>query len=70
MLVFFSEAKRVLIDYIIQMHDQYISNICRECKNAHNFQIRNHKEKYEKAIDSIESVIDYLIDQDDHTSRY
>ena len=68
MLAFFYEAKRVLIDYIIQMHDQYISNICRECKNIHNVQMRKHKHKHEKAIDSIESVVDYLIDQDDFAS--
>lgn len=64
-LVFFSEAKKVLIDYLIQMHDQYISNICRECSRIHHEKIKRHKNKNEKAIDSIERVIDYLLDQDD-----
>ena len=30
MLLFLDESKKILMDYLIQLHDQYISNVCRE----------------------------------------
>lgn len=65
MLAFLSEAKRVLIDYIIQMHDQYISSICRECKHLHEEEMRQYKTRNEKAIDHLEKVTDYLLGQEE-----
>jgi len=65
MLAFFFEARKVLMDYLIEMHDQYISNICRECKNIHETKVKTYKNKNEKAIDRIEPVIDYLLEQED-----
>lgn len=64
MLAFLSKAKKVLTDYIIQMHDQYISNICRECRHMHEDELRQYKSKNEKAIDRLEKVSDYLLEQD------
>jgi hypothetical protein len=43
MLAFLAETKKILLDYIIQIHDQYISNICRECKNIHDDQLRRYR---------------------------
>jgi hypothetical protein len=65
MLAFFSEARKVLTDYLIEMHDQYISNICRECKHIHETKVKSYKNKNEKAIERIEPVIDYLLEQKD-----
>jgi len=64
-LAFIKEARKVLADYIIEMHDQYVSNICRECKNIHENQMRQFKSRNEKAIDCIEKLVDYLLCQED-----
>ncbi len=61
MMVFLMESKKNIIDYIIQMHDQYITNICRECKNIHEDRLKKYKRKNETALDIIECFIDYTL---------
>lgn len=61
MTLFLIESKKAIIDYIIQMHDQYISNIYRECKNIHESRLKKFKRRNERAIDSIERFIDYTV---------
>ncbi len=61
MIAFLCETKKILVDYIIQMHDQYISSICRECKHIHEEQIRQYRYKYDKAINQLISVVDKVL---------
>ncbi|OJW73008.1 MAG: hypothetical protein BGO68_05175 [Candidatus Amoebophilus sp. 36-38] len=61
MIGFLAETKKVLLDYIIQIHDQYISNICRECKNIHEDNLSQYKNKHEKAVEKIVLFIDELL---------
>ena len=61
MLAFLAETKKILLDYIIQIHDQYISNIFRECKNIHDDQLRQYRSKHEKAVEKIILFIDQLL---------
>ncbi|MDF2868011.1 MAG: tn3 transposase domain protein, partial [Gammaproteobacteria bacterium] len=63
MTAFLIESKKLLIDRLLQMHDQYISNICRECKHTYEEQIAQYRQKHDKAIDKIASVIDTLLEQ-------
>lgn len=68
MVLFLAESKKVLMDYLIQLHDQYISNICRECRNAHLKTLKLYKNKNERAIDKIERFIDFILAQEDDHS--
>lgn len=61
MAAFLSESRKILLDYILQMHDQYISNVIRECKNMNEEQIRQYRYKHDKAIDKFISVIDQIL---------
>lgn len=65
MLLFLSESKKVIMDYLIQLHDQYISNVCRECRNAHIKNLKLYKQKNERAIDRIERFIDFVLAQEE-----
>lgn len=65
MLLFLVESKKVMMDYLIQMHDQYVSNICRECRNAHMKKLKLYKNKNERAITQIEHFIDFVLSQED-----
>jgi len=68
MVLFLNESKKVVIDYLVQLHDQYISNICRECQNAHQKQLKLYKQKNERAIDKIELFVDFILAQkEDHS---
>lgn len=62
--IFLNESQKIILDYIIQMHDQYISNICRECKNKHELSLKKYKRRNERAIETIECFIDYILRQD------
>lgn len=64
MAVFLYESQKVLMDYLIQMHDQYISDISRECKHMHEKNLSGYKRKNEAAIGKIERFIDYVLWQD------
>lgn len=66
MVLFLHESKKVLMDYLIQLHDQYISNICRECRNLHMNKLKLYKQKNERAIDKIELFVDSVLTQDDN----
>ena len=61
MAAFLSESRKILLDYILQMHDQYISNVIRECKNINEEQIRQYRYKHDKAIDKFISVVDQIL---------
>ena len=39
MLCFLLESKKILLDYIVQMHDQYITDICRHSRHAYEVHI-------------------------------
>jgi TnpA family transposase len=65
MVIFLNESQKAIIDYLIQLHDQYISNICRECRNDHLKKLRLYKQKNERAIDKIERFIDFVLDLED-----
>lgn len=68
MVLFLDESKKVFMDYLIQLHDQYISNICRECRNTHLKNLKLYKHKNERAIDKIERFIDFVLAQEDDHS--
>lgn len=61
LLLFLDESKKVIMDYLIQLHDQYISNVCRECRNTHLKNLKLYKHKNERAIDKIERFIDFVL---------
>lgn len=65
MVAFLAESKKILLDYIIQIHDQYISDICRQCKNIHEDRLIQYRNNYDKGVDKIGFFIDQLIVHDE-----
>jgi TnpA family transposase len=62
MWIFLIESKKVVMDYIIQMHDQYITNITRACKNIHETRLKQYKRRNERALHSILGFMDYALE--------
>ena len=60
-IAFLAESKKVILDYLVQMHDQYICDICRQCNNIHDSQLKQYRNKYERALNSVTTVIDHLL---------
>ncbi|MBA8666544.1 DUF4158 domain-containing protein [Holosporaceae bacterium 'Namur'] len=59
-VVFLYESQKVMMDYLIQLHDQYISNMCRACKNAHLKALKLYKRKNEK-VSSPRNMFQFLV---------
>ena len=61
-LVFLHESSKIILDYLIEMHDQYISNIYRETKNAYEEKCKQSTYKREKALEDITNIADIFLD--------
>jgi len=62
MICFLLEIRRILLDHLVKMHDQYIMEMCRKSKNQHENNHRKFRKRQKKAIDTVINVSDILFD--------
>ncbi len=65
MLCFLLEARKVLLDHLIKMHDQYIMDILRQSKRTHEKKHRELRKKQKKAIDIMLNATYFILDWPD-----
>lgn len=53
MICFLLETRKVLLDHLVLMHDQYVMEICRESRNAYEQKHRQLRKKQKKAVDTV-----------------
>jgi len=63
-IVFLHESSKIILDYLMDMHDQYISNICRETKNAYEEKCKQSTHRREKALEDITNIADIFFASD------
>ena len=63
-LVFLNETRKILLDYLAQMHEKYIADICRQCSNTYNSDLKQYQNNHNKALSRIVKVVDYLLEQE------
>lgn len=61
MVCFLIESRRSLLDHIVNMHDQFMMEICRTSRNAHDKAHKFFRKRHKKAVDFMISVSDYLL---------
>lgn len=61
LVVFLHESQKVLLDYLVALHDQYMAEILREAKHLYEKRHRDYRKRHKKALDSIIIPIDYLL---------
>ena len=61
-ICFLIESRKVMLDYLIDMHDQYMMELCRECKNAYEKKHREFRKRHKKAVDIVLKATDTLFD--------
>ncbi len=61
MTVFLNETFKITLDYLIDMHDQYIANICRGVKNIYEEKQKKYRKQSHQAIDNLIKVTDTLL---------
>lgn len=53
MVCFLLETRKVLLDHLVTMHDQYLMDICRKAKNIYEQKHRKLRKRQKKAIDIV-----------------
>jgi hypothetical protein len=53
MFCFLIETQKVLLDYLVKMHDQYLMDMCRQSKNVYEKMHRTFRKRQKKAVDKI-----------------
>ncbi|MCH9697456.1 MAG: Tn3 family transposase [Gammaproteobacteria bacterium] len=62
MLCFLLETRKILLDHLVMMHDQYVTEMCRESRNAYEKKHRESRKRHKKAVDTIIDTTDALLD--------
>ncbi len=68
MVCFLLETRKVLLDHLVKMHDQYVMDMCRHSKNAHEKKHREFRKRQKRAIDTVLDTTCALFDwpEDQH----
>ena len=62
MICFLLETRKILLDHLVLMHDQYMLEISRQTKNAHEKKHRELRKRQKKAIDVVLDTTHLLLD--------
>lgn len=65
MLCFLIETRKVLLDHLVKMHDQYIMDMLRKAKQTHEKKHREIRKRQKKAIDTVLDVTHLILDWPD-----
>ncbi len=65
MLCFLLETRKVLLDHLVKMHDQYILDMLRKGKQVHEKKHREFRKRQKKAIDTVLDVTHLVLDWPD-----
>ena len=61
MVCFLLETRKVLLDNLIQMHDQFLTDMCRKAKNIYEQKHRELRKRQKKAVDTVLEANNYLL---------
>lgn len=62
MACFLLETRKVLLDHLVKMHDQYLTDLCRKSKNLYEQKHRALRQRQKKAVDIVLEANHYLLD--------
>ena len=65
MLCFLLETRKVLLDHLVKMHDQYIMDMLRKGKQIHEKKHREFRKRQKKAIDTVLDATHLLLNWPD-----
>ena len=60
---FLSESARVILDYIVEMNDQYLTGMCRRARHAFEKEHREFRKKSKSGIETVVSALDTILDK-------
>lgn len=66
MLCFLLETRKVLLDHLVKMHDQYIPDMLRRGKRVHEKKHHEFRKRQKKAIDMVLDATHLILNWPDH----
>lgn len=70
MACFFLETRKVLLDHLVKMHDQFIMDMLRKAKHIHEKKHREFRKRQKKAIDAVLDTTQLILDWPDDKPLY
>jgi len=70
MICFLLETRKILLDHLVKMHDQYLMDMCRHSKNLHEKKHREFRKRQKKAIDTILDTTHAMLDWPEEQPLY
>jgi len=68
MICFLMETRKILLDHLVKMHDQYITEISRECRNIYEKKHQALRKRHKRAVDTVIQTAKVLLDWPDDES--
>lgn len=65
MSCFLLETRKVLLDHLVKLHDQYVTEMCRHAKNAYEQKHRDLRKRQKKAVDTVLATTSLFLDWPD-----
>ncbi len=59
---FLVETRKTLLDHVVEMHDQYLIDVCRRAHNAFEEQYRQFRRKAKEGLEMVLAAVDVLLD--------
>ncbi|GLQ31513.1 Tn3 family transposase [Litoribrevibacter albus] len=70
MVCFLLESRKILLDHLVKMHDQYMTELCRQTKNSHDKKHKEFRKRQKKAIDAVLETTHFLLEWPDEQPLY
>lgn len=70
MVCFLLESRKILLDHLVKMHDQYMTELCRQTKNSHDKKHKEFRKRQKKAIDAVLDTTHVLLEWPDEQPLY
>ena len=61
------ETRKTLLDHLVKMHDQYLTDVCRHSKRSYEKKHREHRKRQKRAIDRVLDATHTLINWTEET---
>lgn len=66
---FLSESARIILDYIVEMNDQYLTGMCRRARHAFEDEHREFRKKSKQGMATVVTALDSLLDKNANQSQ-
>jgi len=67
MVCFLLETRKELLDHLVKMHDQYVTELCRHARNTYEKKHRELRKRQKRAVDTVLDTTTVLLDWPDDT---